>query len=219
MPELILYHMPRACGFVTMNALEEADLPYTLRAVNLMKKEQKAPEYMKMHPGGKVPLLLVDGAPLTENAAILTYIDSLAPDRGLLAHDGTDLQRAMAYSDLIWCSSTFHPAARMLRMPIHFTVDDPAPVQTKGRSVIEDILAQNEARFAKQDWWAGDAWSIADVYVFWCTTTATSTGLVPLDKFPSIQAHMKRVTDRPSFQSAFAKQEALQKEAGIEFPA
>lgn len=219
MPELILYHMPRACGFVTMNALEEAELPYTLRAVNLMKKQQKAPEYMKMHPGGKVPLLLADGAPLTENAAILIYIDSLALDAGLLGHDGTAFMRSKAYSELIWCSSTFHPTARMLRMPVHFTDADPAPVQAKGKATIEGILAQNNERLSGQDWWMGDHWSVVDVYVLWCTMTATSTGLVPLDDYPSIQAHMKRVTDRPSFQSAFAKQEALQKEAGIEFPA
>ncbi|MEL6831211.1 MAG: glutathione S-transferase family protein, partial [Pseudomonadota bacterium] len=186
MTDLILYHMPRACGFVTMNALEEAGLPYELRPVNLMKKEQKSPAYKDMHPGGKVPLLLVDGAPLTENAAILIYLDSIAPHAKLMAGDGTAFAQANAYSDLIWCSSTFHPAARMLRMPVHFSEADPAPVQAKGVSVVTDILKRNEARLSAQDWWAGSEWSIVDVYVFWCTMTAASTGLLSMEDYPAI---------------------------------
>ncbi|MEM7663631.1 MAG: glutathione S-transferase family protein [Pseudomonadota bacterium] len=219
MTEFILYHMPRACGFVTMNALEEAGLTYELRPVNIMLKEQKAPDYMKMHPEGKVPLLLGDGVPLTENAAILIYLDAIAPHAKLLTSDGSPFGNAKAYSDLIWCSATFHPAARMLRMPKHFTDDDQAPVQAKGRAVIEEILSRNEARLSSQDWWSGSEWSIVDVYTFWCTATAASNGLVPMQNYPAVQAHMKRVGDRPSFKAAFARQEDLQKEAGIVLPA
>ncbi|MEM1402281.1 MAG: glutathione S-transferase family protein [Pseudomonadota bacterium] len=218
MPELILYHMPRACGFVTINAMEEAGLSYELRAVNFMKKEHKEPEYMKMHPGGKVPLLLADGAPLTENAAILSYLDTLAPEAKLLCHDGSAFSRAKALADLIWCSATFHPTARMLRMPIHFTNEDPAPVQAKGSEAVQAIFAQNEARLSGQDWWAGDIWSIVDVYVVWCTMTAASTGLVPMDRYPAIGAHIKRAMGRASFARASARQDELQKSAGIEFP-
>ncbi|MEL7043095.1 MAG: glutathione S-transferase family protein [Pseudomonadota bacterium] len=219
MTELILYHMPRACGFVTMNALEEAGLKYELRPVNIMLKEQKAPDYMKIHPEGKVPLLLADGVPLTENAAILIYLDSIAPHAKLLASDGSPFGNAKAYSDLIWCSSTFHPTARMLRMPKHFSESDHEPIQTKGRAVLEDILSRNEARFLNNTWWAGDEWSIVDVYAFWCTATAASTGLVPMQNYPSVRAHMQRVSERASFKKAFARQEKLQKEAGIVFPA
>ena len=219
MTKLTLYHMPRACGFVTMNALAEAGLEYELRPVNIMLKEHKTPDYMKLHPEGKVPLLLADGVPLTENAAILIYLDSIAPHAKLLAGDRSPFDMAKAHSDLIWCSATFHPTARMLRMPIHFTEDDTAPVQAKGKAIIEAILHRHETRFAVQAWWCGDTWSIVDVYIFWCTATATSTGLVPLQNYPAVQAHMHRVSARQSFQEASARQDELQKEAGIVFPA
>lgn len=219
MTELILYHMPRACGFVTMNALEEASLTYELRPVNIMLQEQKAPDYMKLHPEGKVPLLLADGVPLTENAAILIYLDSIAPHAKLLSSDGSPFGQAKAYSDLIWCSSTFHPIARMLRMPKHFSDSGHNQIQAKGRAVVEGILTRNEARLSQRDWWTGDEWSIVDVYAFWCTATAASTGLVPMQNYPAVQAHMQRVGERESFKKAFARQEELQKEAGIVFPA
>lgn len=219
MTEFILYHMPRTCGFVTMNALEEAELAYELRPVNILLKEQKTAEYMKMHPEGKVPLLLVDGVPLTENAAMLIYLQSLAPHASLLAGDGSPFGQAKAHSDLIWCSSTFHPTARMLRMPIHFSDTGHEAIQEKGRAVFEAILARNEARLSSQEWWNGNGWSIVDVYAFWCTTTAASTGLLPMEKYPAVQAHMQRVSERPSFKKAFARQQDLQTEAGIVFPA
>ena len=84
---------------------------------------------------------------------------------------------------------------------------------------MEGILARNEERLSQQTWWAGAEWSIMDVYVFWCTMTAASTGLIPMQNYPAVQAHIERVEERPSFKAAFARQEDLQKEAGIVFPA
>ena len=133
MPDLKLYHYPvRACSHVTFNALEEAGIDYDDQSIDIFKGEQKSPEYLKIHPGGKVPALVVDGKTLTENAAILMYLSSLAPDAGLLPKSSSDFERSKYYSDLVWVSSTFHPAIRQVRMAIRFTDGDPAGVQSKG---------------------------------------------------------------------------------------
>ena len=72
-PSLTLYHFPGACSQVSVRALEMAGLAYSLELVNLGKNEQTGPEYLAISPLGKVPVLLIDGRPLTENSAILTY--------------------------------------------------------------------------------------------------------------------------------------------------
>ena len=219
MPDLKLYHYPvRACSHVTFNALEEAGIDYDDQSIDIFKGEQKSPEYLKIHPGGKVPTLVVDGKTLTENAAILMYLSSLAPDAGLLPKSSSDFERSKYYSDLVWVSSTFHPAIRQVRMAIRFTDGDPAGVQSKGIEFSTAIFDMLEARLAGDKWWYGDAWSVVDVYVNWCVVTAASTQLMPMEKYPAIMSHMGRVQARPSFQKAVARQVASKERDGVVFP-
>ncbi|MEL7028770.1 MAG: glutathione S-transferase family protein [Pseudomonadota bacterium] len=214
-----LYHYPvRACSHVTFNALEEAGLDYEDQSVDIMKGEQKSTEYLKIHPGGKVPALVVDGATLTENAAILIYLNAIAPDALLLPKADSPFEQAKYYSDLVWVSSTFHPAIRQVRMAMRFTDGDPAGVQAKGVEFSTAIFDQVEQRVSGEKWWYGDNWSIVDVYVNWCIMTAASTELMPMHAYPAIQSHIRRVQSRPSFERAVARQFASKERDGVRFP-
>ncbi|MEM7570572.1 MAG: glutathione S-transferase family protein [Pseudomonadota bacterium] len=218
MPDLKLYHYPvRACSHVTFNALEEAGLDYDDQSVDILKGAQKSPEYLKIHPGGKVPALVVDGVTLTENAAILMYLNTLAPQAQLLPAAPSSFETAKYGSDLIWISATVHPAIRQVRMAVRFTDGDPSGVQAKGIEFTTAIFDTIEARVAGDQWWYGDTWSIVDVYLNWCVTTAASTQLLPMQNYPGIQAHAARVQDRPSFQKAVARQMASKARDGIVF--
>ena len=77
--------------------LEELDLPYDLRPVNVRKGEQKLPQHLALNPNGKVPVLVDPDGPrgerlvLTESGAILIY---LAEKSGrLLPAEGIDRAR------------------------------------------------------------------------------------------------------------------------------
>ncbi len=217
MPKLKLYMMPFACSRVTLNALEEAGLDYEVQAINLLKGEQKSPDYLKIHPGGKVPALSVDGNIITENAAILIYLNALAPEAGLLPNTDDPLEQAKLYSDLIWCSSTFHPAIRQVRAPMRFTDGDTSGVFAKGLEYTNNALARVEERVSDGRWWHGDTWSIVDVYMNWCYTTAASADY-SLDKFPAVQDHSARVQARPSFERAMARETQVINETGFKLP-
>lgn len=205
MPKLKLYMMPFACSRVTLNALEEAGLEYETQTVNIFEGEQKTPEYLKIHPSGKVPALSVDGSIITENAAILLYLNALAPDAGLLPKAGSPLEQAKGHADLIWCASTFHPSIRQIRAPMRFTDGDVSGVFAKGLEYTDAALARIEERVSSGRWWYGESWSIIDVYMNWCYTTAASAGY-ELDKFPAVQEHSQRVQARPSFERALARE-------------
>src|SRR6185369_2120786 len=70
----ILYHHPfsRAAGVLWM--LEEAETPYELRNVDILKGAQKAPDILALNPMGKVPILVDGDTVITELAAIGLYI-------------------------------------------------------------------------------------------------------------------------------------------------
>src|SRR4029453_10602213 len=72
---LTLFYAPGACSMAAHIALEESGDKYEAKRMDLTKGEQKTPEYMKIHPLGRVPALkLDDGSPLTENTAILPFL-------------------------------------------------------------------------------------------------------------------------------------------------
>ncbi|MEM6681940.1 MAG: glutathione S-transferase family protein [Pseudomonadota bacterium] len=219
MPDLKLYHYPmRACSHVTFTALVETGLEFSDQSIDIVKGQQKSPEYLKIHPAGKVPALVVDGATLTENAAMLMYINGLAPDAGLLPAASDSFDQAKVFADLVWVSATFHPSVRQVRMAMRLTDGDPAGVQAKGIEFTTAIFDMLEQRLANDQWWYGDTWSILDVYINWCVITAASTQLMPMEKYPAIGSHMGRVHARPAFQQSMARQMASKERDGIVFP-
>ena len=59
--------------------LTEAGATFEVRPVNLRKGQQRAPEYLKLNPKHKVPLLVVDGRTLTENTAMHIWVARTFP--------------------------------------------------------------------------------------------------------------------------------------------
>jgi maleylacetoacetate isomerase len=68
-------------------------------AVNLLKGEHKAPDYLARHPQGLVPALEIDGLVLTQSLAVLEYLDETR-DAGFLPRDpaGRARVRSIAYA-------------------------------------------------------------------------------------------------------------------------
>ncbi|MEM8917465.1 MAG: glutathione S-transferase family protein [Pseudomonadota bacterium] len=219
MQKLKLYQFPRACSRVILTALEEGGFDYEDQVINIMKGEQRSPEYLKINPDGKVPALIVnDEHVITQNASIQLFLHGLKPTAGLLPATDDPVIQAQQRADLIWLSSTLHPIVRQLRMPIHFTDGDPSGVQAKGVEKLNAALPSIEARLANGNWWYGEDWSIVDVYLNWCLTIALSTGFSFAEN-PAIAGHFAKVMEWPSVQKMMAKEEADIQAHGIEFPA
>jgi glutathione S-transferase len=68
--QLILYYAPNACSLVPYVTLTEAGAPFEVHPVNFRKSQHMAPGYLRLNPKHKVPVLVIDGAALTENVAI-----------------------------------------------------------------------------------------------------------------------------------------------------
>jgi glutathione S-transferase len=206
MPELKLYHFPGACSRVSMTALETVGANYEDEMVNLMAGDHMKPAYRSANPRGKVPALLVDGKLLTENAAILSWINLTWPEAGLLPEAGDALAKAQQLSDLFWLSSVWHPAVRANKVPSRWTTGEEAPVRERGVQLLTPCVEQLDARLNAAEWWYGQ-WSILDVYFYWAYTTAEE-GQFDLTPYPHIARHRRQVAALPAFQSALARENA-----------
>ena len=170
-PVLKLFHFPGACSRVSVCALEMGQLDYTLELVNLHQGAQTQPGYMSVSPLGKVPLMMVDGEPMAENAGILTLIAALRPEAGIFPADPSPRMRGEAVGGLSFCSGTLHPQIRGLANPARLTVGDVEPVREKSRELAAKSFGYAERRLAERGWWLGEQ-SIIDVYLDWAFSVA-----------------------------------------------
>ena len=195
--ELTLYHFPNACSQVAVCALEAAGLTYGIELVDLAAGEQNGDAYKAINPLGKVPLLLIDGQPLTENVAILTYIAGLRPEAGLLPVSQNPLVHAQAISGMSFCAGTLHPIIRGMANPQRMTTGEGAPVREKSIELADKSYKQADQRLATNGWWLG-AWSIIDVYLNWTLSVAVNAGY-DVGKFPNLLALPEKLTAIPAF--------------------
>jgi glutathione S-transferase len=71
----------------TKIALHEKGLAYDRVTLNLSNKDQKRPDFLKLNPYGKVPVLDDDGKILFESCIINEYLDEKYPDPPLMPKD------------------------------------------------------------------------------------------------------------------------------------
>lgn len=198
MTELVLHFAPDTCARVPLIALEEIGCPFEVEVVAFMKGQHRSPEYLAVNPSGKVPTLIIDGEPLTENVAILSWLAHRFPQAELLpVVDG--LARSRQLADLAYCASGLHPIVTRLRIP-HFFCDLPearsrvfemAEVAMKLHfAIVDELLGKNA-------WWYGDRWSIIDAYINWVWFRVTGTDF-DASAYRNFARHDARMKTRPA---------------------
>ena len=198
-PALTLFHFPGACSQVALFALEHAKLDYRLELVNIAASAQTTSEYLALSPLGKVPLLRVDGFPLSENAAILTYIAALAPQAGLFPSHPTPLEGAEAVGGMSFCGGTLHPIVRGIANPVRVTTGDGEGVRERSTELAKKSFGYADRRLGERGWWLGE-WSIVDVYLQWVFGVARNAGFGE-DGYANLAGLEERLAAYPAFGS------------------
>ena len=206
MTDLKLFHYPRACSRVTMVALETVGAQYEDEVINLMAGDHYKPAYKNTNPRGKIPALLIDGTLLTENVAILTWLNETYPEAGLLPRVEGAFAKVNQLSDLVWISSVWHPTVRANKMPSRWTMGDVEPVRERGKNLMAPLIKQLETRLATSEWYYEGTWSIVDMYLYWCYTTAEE-GKFSLEGFDHIARHRHAQEQMPAFKAAIAREQ------------
>jgi len=210
MSSMQLYMAPGTCARVPCIALEEAGEDFEIVLIRFMRGEHKSPKFRNLNPKGKVPTLVVDGEPLTENVAILTYLNMTYPNSKLLPQPDNELSRLRQLADLCFCSATLHPIVTRIRMPQFFAAEDAArSVWEKGCEAMNEYFSLINDRLADHPWWYGDQWSVVDAYLYWIYWRCDGADF-NVEPYANYTAHASRMEDRPSTQRALARESELQ---------
>jgi GST-like protein len=147
--------------------LEECGFAYRVHKIDLMKGEQKSPEYLKINPAGAIPAIVDSDGPggtpltLTQSGAIDLY---LAEKAGKFI-PADPLRRALAHQWLLFVLSDCAPASTAIFFQ-SVLLPDKSPSNLKWH---EERLLRffriADGRLAAQEWLAGEL-SIADFALY-----------------------------------------------------
>lgn len=206
--QLILYYAPITCALAPYVTLTEAGATFETRPLNFGKSQHLAPEYLSVNPKHKVPVLVIDGQPLSENVAIQIWIARNFSAAKLLP--SSPMQELQAISLLAWCASGLHPFIFRIFAP-HRCCDLPGAEASVRRlaqeqlfdayRIADDMLAGREYFF--------DHFTAADAHFFWCFRRGTQLNL-DLSQFRNCLAHFERMKQRPSVQKVLAYEAEVQ---------
>ncbi len=207
-----LYYGPGACSFVPHAALEAIKAAtgddFETQAVRLNKNEQAAPEFLALNPNGQVPVLVVDGKPLTQIVAICDYLDRRYPQLGLMPPD--PWQRAEAMSLLAWMNNSVHPTFTHVFMPQKFSDNSEAQAELKrfNVSAYRKLLERIQGMITLADpWLFGEKLSFLDIYAVVLFRWGGLAGIDP-DSLPAYRAFVDRVAAVPAVATALAREGA-----------
>ncbi|KLK91560.1 glutathione S-transferase [Microvirga vignae] len=192
-----LYYTPGACSLAPHIVAREAGLPITLEKVDLSKHlTETGQNFRAINPKGYVPAIaLKDGSLLTEAAAIIQYLADQQPDAGLApAHGTTERYRLIEW--LTFISSEVHKGFVPLWNPA-----TPEAVKTAAKDRLASRFAYLDEILAKQPFLMGEAFTIADAYLF-TVVNWTNFHAIDISSFEHLSAFQARVASRPKVQEA-----------------
>ncbi len=184
--------------------LEECALPYRVHKVNIgSNAEQFTPEYLKINPNGKIPSIVDPEGPqgkpiaMMESGAILIY---LADKTGKL------FPQKLKYQVLQWLMFQMGGVGPMFGQAHHFmrAKKDEIPYGSERYgNEAKRLYAVMEGRLAKNEFFAGDEYSIADVAIYpWVARHEWHR--VDLAAFASVRRWYDQVGARPAVQRGMA---------------
>jgi glutathione S-transferase len=185
--------------------LEEKKAPY--RLVPLAPGSTKAPEYLALHPFGRIPVLEHDGFKLYETQAILRYLDRVLPEPLLTPSDvkrAARMDQVMNINDWYLFQGVgsviiFH---RVIAPQLLGLAPDEEAIKAampKAHTVFDELANL----LGDQPYFAGDGLSLADILVAPAVDffTVTPEWAVLAAPHANLVAWMKRMQDRPSMKA------------------
>ena len=201
-----LYYAPGAASLVVHWLLIELGAPHQLVKLDFAAKEQKSAEYLKLNPAGVVPTLIVDGAPVTECAALALLLAERHPEGGFEAPRGSP-ERATYLMWTLHLANTLQPAFRNWWYP-----DEPAGdahaalVQERAGTRIAAVFDRLDAHLAAQGPYICGSEIRAVDFLATMLMRWSRNMPKPATEWPNLAAYATRMKARPSFKLLYERE-------------
>ena len=197
-----LYTSPTPNGYKTSVALEELEIPYNVHVVNLMSGDQRNPEFLKLNPNGRIPVIVDtdnDNLAIMESGAQLIYLAEKAGR--LLPSDVKGRSKVIQW--LMFQMGGIGPMMGQANVFFRYWPGDPIQpaidrYQNEGRRLFEVL----ETRL-KDNKYLADDYSIADI-ANWCWVRTHRWSGIKTEGLDGLQRWMKMMEERPACKKGVA---------------
>jgi len=190
-----LYTSPTPNGWKASVTLEELGLPYTVRAIDLTKGEQKTEAYLRLNPNGRIPTIVDrgnDDFTVFESGAILMY---LAEKTGrLMPADAKG--RSLVVQWLMFQMGGIGPMMGQANVFFRYLPEKIQPAIDRYQHESRRLFEVLDRRLGESEWLAGD-YSIADI-AHWCWVRTYKWSGVSVERLPHLRRWLDAMKERPA---------------------
>jgi glutathione S-transferase len=214
---IIVHHLNNSRSQRILWLLEELGLAYEIKKYQRDPKTMLAPpELRAVHALGKSPVIQDGDSIVAESGAIIEYLVGRYGDGRLAPQAGTPERLRYTYF-LHYAEGSAMPPL-LLKLVFDRVESTPAPffVRPIARAIANKVkdsfvlpqirqhLAFLEGELAQRAWFAGDAFSAADIQLSFPLEAAAARGGLDA-KYPKLSAFLERIHARPAYQRALER--------------
>lgn len=192
-----LHTAPTPNGWKVSIALEELELPYEVKVVNLLAGDQKKPDFLRLNPNGRIPVIVDrdnDDFAVFESGAILLY---LAEKTGrLLPADPKGRSRAIQW--LMFQMGGVGPMMGQANVFFRYFPEKIQPAIDRYQNECRRLFEVLDGHLASHEWLA-DEYSVADIANWSWVRTHRWSG-VSVEGLDHLHRWMGQLASRPACQ-------------------
>ena len=178
-------------GWKVSMTLEEMQLDYDLKLVNLGKGEQHEPEFLAINPNGRIPAIVDNGFPVFESGAIMLY---LAEKTGKLIPDDPR-KRMEVIQWLMFQMAGIGPMQGQAVVFVRYFPEEIPAAQSRYINETRRLYEVLDKRLQDREYLVDD-FSIADI-ANWSWVRSWYWARVPIDGLEHLKKWMDRMEARP----------------------
>jgi glutathione S-transferase len=179
--------------------LHEKGLAYERVTLDLARKEQKQPAFLKLNPYGKVPVINDNGKVLFESCIINEYLEERYPDPPLMPKDPYLRARGRILVDYV-LNYMHEPYWTLRAEMLKAEIERDASVLEEKRRILRSLLGYVEEALGDKPYLLG-ALSLSDIDILARFFRFESYGAVPAPSLAQLNAWFQRMKQRPSVQA------------------
>jgi len=197
---------PRA--FKVMAIANHLGIDTTLRFVDLVKGEQKTPQYAALNPNMRMPTLKDGDYVLWESAAIAQYLASKKPDSGLFPRDERarlDVTRWQCWDLAHWDPACATFLFENFVKPVILKSGEPDPAAlAKGAELFHRAAKVLDSQLKGKKFVTGTTLTVAD-FGLGAPLNYADKARLPLDPYPEIKRWHGTLTALPAWQKTLSQ--------------
>ncbi len=176
--------------------LAEKDLSYEIVPVDLKAGEQKRPEFLKLNPFGKVPVVIDEEVVVYDSTIIDEYLEDEYPHPPLMPAESAARARVRMLED--YADNAFIPVTGMIMQELHKPEAERDAEKLAGaRQQVARMLAVLDASLTGRSWLVG-SFSLADVAFAPRAVILPALGVELDPEWKSLATWLQRLNQRAS---------------------